>query len=55
MVDLLLRIWAFVSLIDCYEYFRSDLEYSRFKQVKAHVVEDEKRTWMKNPPWLDEE
>jgi hypothetical protein len=51
---LLLRIRALVVTMDRREYFNSDAEYMRFKEVKARIGENGKRSWIQNPPWDEE-
>jgi hypothetical protein len=52
---LLRRIRAMVAEWDRREYFRSDLDYEKFKEVKARIELDNKRAWMKNKPWDEDE
>jgi hypothetical protein len=48
---MLLSIKALVLSMDSRDYFNTDVEYEMFKQVKARVMADGKREWIKNPPW----
>jgi hypothetical protein len=50
---LLEHIRSLVTSMDHRDYFQSDAEYYRFREVKALVLEDGKRHWAKHPPWQD--
>jgi hypothetical protein len=48
---LLKSIKALMRSMNNHDYFKTDAEYQKLKQVKARVMADGKREWMCNAPW----
>lgn len=48
---LLAQIRATVDSMDSREYFTTDDDYKKFKQIKIRIMAGGKRTWENNPPW----
>ncbi|KAF2733041.1 hypothetical protein EJ04DRAFT_577902 [Polyplosphaeria fusca] len=49
------KIKVLVESWDKREYFSSDKEYEKFKDIKARVMADGKREWSLHPPWEEAE
>lgn len=51
----LIKIERTVLEWDKREYFETDAEYEKLKDIKMRILENGKRRWTKEPPWKDED
>jgi len=51
---LLAQIRALVLSMDHRDYFKSDVEYRKLKEIRTRILAGEKRHWVKNSPWDEE-
>jgi len=49
----LMKIRKIVAEWDSRQYWETEEDFEKWKEVKKRVMEPGKREWRKNPPWND--
>ena len=49
----LMKIRKIVAEWDSRQYWETEEDFEKWKEVKKRVIEPGKREWRKNPPWND--